>query len=213
MKLEAVLFDFDMTLIDTSPALLWNINKICGHFGLPLCTREHLLDVIGLNSRDFWIAVLGGENPEYMDYYSEYCKPTETEKMIPATGAVEAIENLRSRGIRIGCASNRINPQRVVRAKGLEPLMDCVVGADAVKNPKPEPDVLLRGAELLNARPENTIYLGDTPIDVQAATNAHMRSVAVLSSTPEEALKKAGAWRVIPDLRSLVPLLEAENLI
>ncbi len=213
MKIEAVLFDFDMTLIDTSPALLSNINKICGHFGLPLCTREKLMDVIGYNSRDFWIAVLGGENPEYMKYYAEHCRPTEAEKMIPATGAFECLKDLRARGVRVGCASNRIGPLRVVREKGLEPFMDCVVGAETVKNPKPAPDVLLRGAELLNARCENTIYLGDTPIDVQAARNAGMRGVTVLSSTPEEALVSAGAWRVIPDLRSLVPLLEAENLI
>ncbi len=213
MKLEAVLFDFDMTLIDTSPALLWNINKICEHFGLPLCTREKLMDVIGYNSRDFWIAVLGGENPEYMEFYREHCRPTEAEKMIPSPGAFECLKELRARCVRVGCASNRIGPGRVVREKGLEPFMDCVVGAEVVENPKPAPDVLLKGAELLNSRPENTIYLGDTPIDVQAATNAGMRSVTVLTSTPEKLLKSAGAWRVIPDLRSLVPLLEAENLI
>ena len=65
MTIRAVLFDFDMTLIDTSGALLANVNKIADHFGRPRCTRERLLEVIGYNSRDFWRALLGDERPEY----------------------------------------------------------------------------------------------------------------------------------------------------
>lgn len=213
MNIEAVLFDFDMTLIDTSPALLANINEIAGHFGLPLCTRERLMEVIGLNSRDFWLTLLGDERPEFGRYYAEHCIPKEAEKMIPAVGGVECVKALRARSVKVGCASNRINPQRVIRAKGLEDLMDCVVGADAVPNPKPAPDVLLKGAELLNVKPEKTLYIGDTPIDIQAAANAGMRCAAVLSSNSAETLKDAGAWRVIPDLTALVPLLEREKLI
>lgn len=45
MTIRAVLFDFDMTLIDTSGALLANVNKIADHFGRPRCTRERLLEI------------------------------------------------------------------------------------------------------------------------------------------------------------------------
>ena len=213
MKLEAVLFDFDMTLIDTSTALLRNVNMIAAHFGRPRCTREKLLTVIGRNSRDFWLALLGDERPGYGEYYKKYCVPGETALMVPAPGALECVKHLRARGIRTGCASNRIGPLRVIRAKGLEPLMDCVVGADDVPCPKPAPDVLLRGAQLLNTGPGRTLYVGDTEIDIQAAARAGMRCAAVQTSTPGEQLRQAGAWCVIPDLTQLVPLLEKEKLI
>jgi phosphoglycolate phosphatase-like HAD superfamily hydrolase len=213
MTLEAVLFDFDMTLIDTSTALLRNVNMIAEHFGRPRCSREKLLAVIGCNSRDFWLSLLGDERPDYGEYYKKYCVPGETALMVPAPGAVECVKFLRARGIRTGCASNRIGPMRVIRAKGLEPLMDCVVGADDVPRPKPAPDVLLRGAELLNTVPERTLYVGDTEIDIQAAANAGMRCAAVTTSTSEEQLRRAGPWRVIRDLKQLTPLLENEKLI
>ena len=102
---------------------------------------------------------------------------------------------------------------RVIRVMKLESLMDCVVGADDVACAKPAPDVLLKAAELLGAAPENTIYVGDTPLDAQAAVNAGMKCVCVTTSNARETLEAAGAWRVVPDLNALVPLLHDENLL
>ena len=79
--------------------------------------------------------------------------------------------------------------------------------------PKPAPDVLLRGAELLGCAPAEALYVGDTPIDVEAARRAGMRSVAVLASNPAETLNRAGAWRIVADLRGFVPLLKGEGLL
>ncbi|MGI6075990.1 MAG: HAD family hydrolase [Pyramidobacter sp.] len=213
MTLKAVLFDFDMTLIDTSAALLRNVNMLARHFGKPQCSREKLMKVIGWNSRDFWLALLGDERPEYGEYYAKHCIPGEAELMVPAPGALKCVTELRARGVKVGCASNRTTPMRVIRAKGLEELMDCVVGADDVARPKPAPDVLLKGAELLGAEPEAVIYAGDTTIDVQAALSAGMRCAAVQTSTSGEELRRAGAWRVIPDLTHLTAQLEGEGLI
>ena len=77
MKLQAVLFDFDMTLIDTSQALLHNVNMIARAFSRPECSREQLLQVIGYNTRDFWTALLGDNRPEYGEYYVKNCIPIE----------------------------------------------------------------------------------------------------------------------------------------
>lgn len=93
MTIRAVLFDFDMTLIDTSGALLANVNKIADHFGRPRCTRERLLEVIGYNSRDFWRVLLGDERPEYGEYYVEECAPYEAAMMTPAAAPSNASRN------------------------------------------------------------------------------------------------------------------------
>ena len=213
MPLQAVLFDFDMTLIDTSVALLHNVNMIARAFGRPFCPREKLLEAIGFNTRDFWTFLLGDDRPEYGEFYVKHCVPTEAQRMFPAAGAVECVTELRALGVKVGCASNRIGPMRVIRVMKLESLMDCVVGADDVERAKPAPDVLLKAAELLGARPERTIYIGDTPLDAQAAVNAGMKCVCVTTSNARAALEAAGAWRVIPDLHALVPLLRDEDLL
>lgn len=208
---KGILFDFDMTLIDTSPALLDNINRIAAHFGLPQCTMPRLMEKIGLNSHDFWVEILGDKKPEYMEYYRNECMPNEAALMVPTPGAFECLERLRSVGVKVGCASNRVHPMRVVRAKEFEHLMDCVVGAEHVAEPKPAPDVLLKGAELLGCGIDETIYVGDTEFDIEAARRAEMRSVVVVTSNPRERLEAARPWRIIDDLRALVPLLEDEG--
>jgi len=213
MKLKAVLFDFDMTLIDTSAALLHNVNMIARAFSRPECTREKLLEVIGYNTRDFWTALLGDDRPEYSEYYVKHCIPTEAERMFPAAGALECVQGLRAAGIKVGCASNRIQPIRVIRVKGLEPYMDCVVGADDVERSKPAPDVLLKAATLLGVAPGESLYIGDTPIDARAAAAAGMKCVCVTTSNARETLIAAGAWRVLPDLTALPSLLREEGLI
>lgn len=213
MKLQAVLFDFDMTLIDTCGAILRSANMIARAFGLPLCSREQLLKAVAYNTKDFWTRILGDDRPEYRAYYAEHCMPGEAQFMVPAPGAVDCVTSLRARGVRVGCASNRNGPMRVIRVMNLEGLMDCVVGADDVARPKPAPDVLLRGAELLGAAPERTLYVGDTPFDTLAARAAGMKCAAVTTSNSRAALEAAGAWRVIETLADLVPLLEGEGLI
>lgn len=213
MDLQAVLFDFDMTLIDTSEALLHNVNMIARAFGRPQCSRERLLEAIGFNTRDFWTFLLGDDRPEYGAFYVKNCVPTEAERMFPAAGAIECVTALREADVKVGCASNRIGPLRVIRVMGLEKLMDCVTGADDVERPKPAPDVLLKAADLLGAEGARTLYIGDTPIDAQAANAAGMKCVCVTTSNARETLEAAGAWRVIPDLTFLVPLLRGEKLL
>lgn len=213
MTLRAVLFDFDMTLADTSSALLANVNRIAGRFGLPLRTREQVMEVIGCDSRGFWRALLGEERPEYREYYFAECAPHEAALMAPAEGAAGCLAELRAMGVKVGCASNRTEPRRVVRAVGLERLMDCVVGAGCGTRPKPAPDMLLEGAGRLGCTPEDVLYVGDAPADAEAASRAGMKGVAVLSSSAPETLERAGAWRIIGGLGELIPLLKHEGLL
>ena len=213
MTLRALLFDFDMTLMDTMGALHASALKMQEHFGKPLCTLDFMYRIIGLNSRDYWLQLMGDERPEYRQFYMEACAPFEYDRMIPAEGAFELLKTLRERGLKVGCASNRIGPMRAIGPKGLAPFLDCVAGADSVPRPKPAPDVLLKGCGLLGVLPEETLYVGDTPIDVQAARAAGMNCAALLTSNSREALEKAGPWRVIPALKDLLPLLEREGLI
>ena len=105
MPLDAVLFDFDMTLIDTSVALLHNVNMIADAFGRPRCSREKLLEAIGFNTRDFWTFLLGDDRPEYGAFYVKHCVPTEAERMFPANGALECLSALRGVGRAARCSS------------------------------------------------------------------------------------------------------------
>src|SRR5207244_13327656 len=58
-------------------------------------------------------------------------------------------------------------------------LFDAVVASDDVARNKPHPDGILRALELLDARPDEAAYVGDSPFDVEAAKRAGVYAVAV----------------------------------
>jgi phosphoglycolate phosphatase len=56
----------------------------------------------------------------------------------------------------------------------------CIVSADTTPFSKPHPAPMLHACELVDAKPVDCIYIGDAERDIQAAHNAHMRSVVAL---------------------------------
>lgn len=193
--------------------MLRNINTIAEHFNLPAITKQRLLDVIGYNSNDFWEAVLGENKQEYLDFYTRECMPTEIDYMYPTDGARECIAELKAMGLRVGCASNRLYPSVIVERMNLQDDMECVCGACDVEHPKPAPDMLFHAAKLLGVTSEESVYVGDTPIDVLAARNAHMCSITVPTSNSPEKLKEAGSDYIVNSLIELPGLLKNNNLI
>ena len=90
-------------------------------------------------------------------------------------GAADLVRELRGR-TPVAVASN--TPERLVRGAlacaGLTELLDVVVTADQVAEPKPSPDVYLRACELLGAAPSASIALEDSPTGVASARAAGM---------------------------------------
>ena len=58
--------------------------------------------------------------------------------------------------------------------------LDCLVGADDCPKAKPDPDPIVYGAQLLGLAPQECIYLGDSPYDMQAGIAAGCTTVAAL---------------------------------
>lgn len=86
---------------------------------------------------------------------------------------------------------------------------ESVRGADTVPKPKPHPDGLIQVCQELNLRPDECVYIGDSPSDAVCADQAGMPSIGVVwGSHGEESLSKAPFSRVVgsmKELRSLLP--------
>ncbi len=211
--IRAVVFDFDMTLADSSYAMEHSMNLMTAHFGLAPVSRQRLLEVIGLSTPEFFAAITGSSDPAYPRYYRDHCRDDEFSRLQLFPDALACLQELRRRGLKIGLASNRNDPRRALAAVGLEDLMDCTVGAGDVAQAKPAPDVILKALEILGASPQEGLYVGDTDLDAMASARAGVKSVLMLTSTPEEKLLKAGAWRVCQNLAELPALLESQGLL
>jgi phosphoglycolate phosphatase-like HAD superfamily hydrolase len=97
-----------------------------------------------------------------------------------------ALSNACGAYVRAVMAANRLDDKPGERIG----IMKIALGADEVPMAKPHPDGLLLCCERLAVRPENSVYVGDSPSDGKAARAAGMRSVGVLwGANDQEALR------------------------
>ena len=210
---EAVLLDFDMTLVDSVPAILEATNRFAADLGLKPVTRDLLLASIGLPLEDTWVAFWGGYQPDWPRIYQERYKDLETRgfRLFPDT--IEVLETLRAAGIKTAVVTNRWMAPLAVANAGLDGYFDAVVGADDAPRPKPFPDPLWRALELLGVDRSRAVYAGDTAIDMRAAVAAGIDGVGVATGPAGETeLIRAGAKWVVGRLTGIPPIVGAATI-
>jgi phosphoglycolate phosphatase-like HAD superfamily hydrolase len=90
-------------------------------------------------------------------------------------------------------------------------LGDCfqlVLTRNEVTKMKPHPDGVHKALEVLQVRPEETVFVGDGVIDMMAAVKAGVHPIGVVSGAKgEKELRAAGATHVIHSIKFLPALL------
>ena len=213
----AVLFDLDGTLVDTVPTRIEAWALTFAHFGLA-ADRAQLGPLIGADgkrlAREVGATVgvsIDDERAEEIDRFSGEVYGRLNREPRPLPGVADLVEVLERRGIAwaIATSSRREQVATSVHALGLghEPT---IVDGSHVKNAKPEPDLLLLGAERLSVDPAHCWYVGDSSWDIVAAVAAGMVAIGVTAgaAVDGEVLAGAGATAVVPTLADLVRALD-----
>lgn len=177
----AVLFDLDGVLYDPREVLLGSyqaaITDCTGNEPNP----EELAKVIHLSPPKVfrkWGANYRAANSGFNRCYTQLV----AELDCVFEPVVELLHQLSSQGHAVGVVTSQPkNRFRVISSRaGLDGLDVAVTWNDIPRGRhKPNPDPLLRAAELLRVQPRNVIYVGDSASDIEAARRAGMRSVAV----------------------------------
>jgi pyrophosphatase PpaX len=181
MRFPVVLFDLDGTLIDSGAMILASFRHATRTVLARELPDEVLLAHVGGATLDEQMRAL---EPTRVDdlvaSYREHNRPLH-DGLQPCPGIVDVVERLREQGRRLGVvtAKRQATVALAFRVLPLEHLVDAVVTNDDVERGKPHPDGILRALELLDARPEEAAYVGDSPFDVEAAKRAGVRAVAV----------------------------------
>ena len=90
------------------------------------------------------------------------------------------LRDLKKRGIRVGVVSNKAEPAVKALCEAYFPgLIDAAAGGRPDVPKKPAPDAVLRALRELGVRAEETVYVGDSEVDVETAENAGLRLFAV----------------------------------
>jgi pyrophosphatase PpaX len=85
------------------------------------------------------------------------------------------------RGLRLGVVTSKLSENCLQNLShlGIDRYFECIVAPDNCPLHKPNPGPVLEGAKLLGARPEQCVYVGDSPYDIAAGRDAGCTTIAV----------------------------------
>lgn len=205
--MKAWIFDCDGVVVDSNAMHVETWRQTAAAHGWPMADPEHIGKcgmTTGAVIREVLKWPVGEEEARRLGEEKE----ERYREMIRAGGiraiaGVEAfLRRARGEGRRcaMGSSAPRANVEACLDALGLRWAFDCTVSGEDVARGKPEPDIFLKAAEGLGARPEECVVFEDSPAGVEAARRAGMESVAVLTSHTAAELAAAGRiWRDFED--------------
>jgi HAD superfamily hydrolase (TIGR01509 family) len=182
--LQAVLFDWDGTLVNTAEASYRCYEKLFGSYGIAF-DRDAFRRTYSPNWHLTYSALgLAEERWAEADsaWLGHYCE----EEVVLIEGAREALLRVRAAGLRAGLVTSgdRVRVSRELAALGVADLFEALVCAEDTVMRKPHPEPLLLALERMRLDPSEAVYVGDSPEDVQMAQAARVRTVGIPGGFP-----------------------------
>lgn len=216
MNIKAVIWDLDGTLLDTLGDLAASTNAALQKNGLPQRTVDEVRQFVGNGiGKLIERAVPAGYPAEdtkrvledFVAHYAQHSRDTTR----PYDGVLPMLDALIAQGVRLGIVSNKIDfAVRELSAAYFGDRMQVAVGDDPSRRRKPAPDSVLEAMRLLGVTREETVYVGDSDVDVLTAHNAGVTCCAVSwGFRPEESLRAAGAEHIAATPEELLATLRA----
>jgi phosphoglycolate phosphatase len=204
MPFRALLFDLDGTLIDGFAAIYRCHAYMLERLGRPVPSPAAVRAAVGGGLRDALAKLIG---PDELDraqmLYLECWNRTMLDDVALMPGARELLEAQRARGATLAVLSNKLGPSsRLICEKlGIAPCLSAVVGAGDTPWLKPSAELTAHVLKAIRADAGSSLFVGDSPYDVQSAHNAGLPAWCVTTGTHDAAaLRAAGADRIFPGL-------------
>jgi HAD superfamily hydrolase (TIGR01509 family) len=221
MRVQALIFDLDGTLVDTVYAHVFAWQRAFAEVALPIDGwRIHRR--IGMSgglhvraaAREIGRPLDDEEAAAIQGRHGEIFREILQERR-PLPGAVALLRELREAGIVHGIATSGRRPEIDASLDALGVGDETVVIARGdVRRAKPEPDLFLACQERLGVDPHACYVVGDAVWDLLGARRAGMLSVGLLSGGyGEDELTRAGAFRVYRDADELRDSLDELGIV
>jgi len=201
------LFDIDGTLLDSAPDICGAQSEVLAAAGCAPLAFEFLRGYIGRELRALFRDVLPHLSEADLDKLSEQYSLNYRARLHAGTrlypGVAEALASLGGRKS-TATTKSTAGSRMVLEHFGLLKHFDHVQGSDGIAC-KPAPDVVLAALKGLGATPEECLFVGDSPADMEAGRRAGVRICAVTYGYGDPAeLAKWQPNHQVSDLRELV---------
>lgn len=217
MRLKAILFDLDGTLVDSALSIGMILNQM---------RQENNLDPVDISTYKKWISLGAADlivnaleiNHEeaqvnLMEFRALYSSiQTPPEAIFPFVP--DMLQDFMSSGIAMGVCSNKpvMLCHKVLNDLALNQYFSCVVGGDSTPNPKPSRSPIDFALKELNHHADNALFIGDSAIDQQAAYAAGIPFI-FFSGGYDDGMDVMTTSGSIAVMQELLPLIKTKGWI
>lgn len=213
MRLKAVIFDLDGTLLNTICDLCNAVNYALDKLKIEKITVEECLSFVGSGIKTLVVRSFKGKDADidkalalFNEYYSKNCMLDS----IPYLDIVDVLKTLKNENIKIGVASNKKHEyvEKLVKHY-FGSLVDAYQGESTELRRKPDGDIVYKVLKELGVETSDIAYVGDSEVDVKTAQNINCQAVFVsYGFRSYDALEEAGAKLIAKNPKELIGMLE-----
>lgn len=203
---QAIIFDLDGVLTDTSEYHYQAWKHLADDEGLPLTHEENDEHLRGVGRRDSLMYIIRGHQysedqiQEMMErknnYYHALIERMTPKEVVP--GGIALLEEIKGAGLKVAIASASKNSRLVLDRLQLTSYFDGIADGNCVVNGKPAPDIFVYAAGLIKVYTPNCIGVEDADAGIQAIKAAGMKAVAI-----GPASRFHGADKVLPNMENI----------
>ncbi len=195
LAVKGVIFDMDGTLADSVEYFYQVSLEVLEIAGVPPPSRERVYALMRVGDDNPLLKLFPPGHPDpaatlkrivdaRMDAWMEHYH----HKTAAIPGSLELLRHLHTRGLRLGIATSSSRALPFLDHWGVRHLFSGIIGREDVEHKKPHPEPILKCLECLALQPHEAVYIGDSPIDVQASRAAGSHTVGVLTGTSDRAV-------------------------
>jgi len=211
-RVTGVLFDLDMTLVETRTDLARSANAVRRTYHLDPLPESTLVTFIGDGARELVRRSMGdagcGRDDEalarFRTIYAGHCLDTS----FVYAGMVDALDALAAvLGLRLGVVSNKPEgfSRQILDGLALARFFTVVIGGDSTRALKPDPEPIREACRRLEISPGDAIMVGDTWRDIRGGAAAGARTIGVTYGlNPRDRLVSEGADAVVDSPAEIV---------
>lgn len=184
MNVKYVVFDLDGTLLDTLDDLYLSVNKILADHGYPSRSKSEVRSYLGNGVRALVNLALPerarSRTDELLPEFKAYYDLHKEDNTAPYDGIKAAVAGIKAAGIKCAIVSNKFDAAvRELKNVTFSGLIDFACGEREGVKPKPAPDGVFLAMREIGANPAETVYVGDSEVDLATAQNSGLKCVAV----------------------------------
>ncbi len=211
---RAIIFDFDLTLADSTKGIIECVNFALERLNLPQADDERIKRTIGMSLEDTFLRLTGQANGQNVSLFASNFVKRADQVMVDLTSVFDSVsattERLIEMGFELGIVSTkfRYRIEEILAREGLSNRFGVIIGGEDVAEHKPHPGALTTAISRMQMDASDVLYVGDSKVDALTAARAKVPFIAVLSgATSKVEFNEVPKIAVINDISALPRLL------